>query len=98
MDFYHKMIALLVSACLGSVTGYILDQNAKLKEGESLKFDKVKLASYLILGLMAAFVSFFLMTQGREVRASDYVISSLAAMKGAEWLQKAGDGITGNKK
>lgn len=97
MEFYQKLAALIISAVLGSVTGYLLDHNARIQNGEEIEFNKWKLASYLILGLMAAFVSFFLMTQGREVRASDYVISSLAAMKGAEWLQKAGDGITGKK-
>lgn len=82
-----EFLILLGAALLGGSAGFIMEHNQKIKDGLAPRFNWWNLFSYLVLGILAAIASFYLLTDGRDARSSDFVIASIAAMKGAEWLQ-----------
>lgn len=88
MPHFKELIMLFIMSILGSAVGYLLEQNSKrIKTGEPIKFEKASVIMYLVFGLTAATICYFMLTDGRDPRQSDFVISCFAAMKGAEWLQ-----------
>ena len=90
-----EILVLVGVSLLGSAAGYLLEENQKVRAGKqcAVRFDKGRLIVYLILGLVAALAVFFLLTEGRTPRATDYVWSLVVAMKGAEWLQQIGASV-----